>query len=130
MFPAIKVALPESAFQILNREQEFVADGRSPSRVEALASLSYLVRFGGFLKNRGTPEIIHFNGMFHYKPPSLGTHLWNLHLKNGRIYFSNAGFSTGSPIRKTLNILLLVSTKIPIPDRMGTKKRKPLIRNR
>ena len=27
MFPAIKVALPDSAVEILNREQEFVADG-------------------------------------------------------------------------------------------------------
>ena len=54
----------------------------------SVANLSHIILVlhhwcpnGGFLK-WGYPQIIHFNGIFHYKPTILGyLHLWNPHIQ-------------------------------------------------
>ena len=51
------------------------------TRIRGLITfLSPVAARGGFLK-WGYPEIIHFNGIFHYKPSILGyLHVWNPHM--------------------------------------------------
>ncbi len=44
----------------------------------------------GISKNNGTPQIIHFNRVFHYKPSILGTPIFgNIHI----MYIEYAGIS-------------------------------------